>query len=257
MGQCMAEPWKHPKSGVWYYRRVVPVRVRAVLGRTEYRISLGTMSLPEAKRRYPEVAARVDADLGQAGGGPAVLNHQQIVALAGLWYTRELAAREGAPDPVDAYDAWLDQLQRADERGKAHDEVADDVDALLKSERLQLDVATRRALGERVFWHKVRLLNVLKEGKSPKTMQSNLLAVSALFSWAVDNERLPMSPAKGVVVAAKDNGAKKRLPYTEEDAAKLLTAAREEEPTRNPRTASPQIEPSSTYTDQWSALMSR
>ena len=78
MGQGMPEPFKHPKSGVYYYRRVVPAPLRAALGRTEYRISLGTKSLPETKRKYPEVAARVDAELAQASGGPVTLSPQQV-----------------------------------------------------------------------------------------------------------------------------------------------------------------------------------
>ena len=52
----MPEPFKHPKSGVYYYRRVVPAPLRPVLGRTEFRISLGTKSLREAKLKYPEQA---------------------------------------------------------------------------------------------------------------------------------------------------------------------------------------------------------
>src|SRR5271167_1523479 len=100
----MPVPFKHPKSGVYYYRRVVPVRLRGTLGRTEYRISLGTKDLREAKRLYPAKADEVNAQIAQAMGGPVILSHQQLVALAGLWYTRELAKREGSPEDVEAYD---------------------------------------------------------------------------------------------------------------------------------------------------------
>jgi len=91
----MPEPFTHPKTGVYCYRKVVPAPLRAVIGRGEYRISLGTKDLAEAKRRYPAVASRLDAELAQAAGGPVVLTPQQIVALAGLWYRRPLVILRG------------------------------------------------------------------------------------------------------------------------------------------------------------------
>jgi site-specific recombinase XerC len=59
---------------------------------------------------------------------------------------------------------------------------------------------------------------LLASGKSAKTVSNHLLAASALFNWAVANERMRENPAKGVVVAGKGNGSTKRLPYTDEDA---------------------------------------
>src|ERR1700746_2014754 len=100
----MPQPWQHPKSGVYYFRKVVPAPLRAALGRTEFRISLGTKSLRDAKLRYPEVAADVDAKLRQASGGPAALTHLQVTALAGRWYRRELETGEQNPDTDESYD---------------------------------------------------------------------------------------------------------------------------------------------------------
>src|SRR5260221_10973401 len=97
MGQGMPEPFTHPKTGVYCYRKVVPAPLRAVIGRGEYRISLGTKDLAEAKRRYPAVASRLDAELAQAAGGPVVLTPQQIVALAGLWYRRGRLKKHAHP----------------------------------------------------------------------------------------------------------------------------------------------------------------
>lgn len=77
VSQYMPQPFKHPKSNVFYYRKVIPQALRATLGgRTEFRISLRTKDLREAKRRYPEQAAQVEAILAQAGGGPATLTHK-------------------------------------------------------------------------------------------------------------------------------------------------------------------------------------
>src|SRR6266446_5345140 len=161
MGQEMPKPFIHPKSGVYYYRKVVPAPLRAVIGRGEYRISLGTKDLAEAKRRYPAKAAEVDAMLAQAAGGPVVLTPQQIVALAGLWYRRELEDNEASPGDPEGHGHTLDTLQDADERGKAREAVAGDVDELLKREGLLIEAHCREELAGRLFWLKVNLLQTL------------------------------------------------------------------------------------------------
>ena len=57
----MPQPWKHPKTGVYYFRKGVPERLRALVGRWEIKISLDTKSLREAKLRYPDAAARASS----------------------------------------------------------------------------------------------------------------------------------------------------------------------------------------------------
>ncbi|WP_407696890.1 DUF6538 domain-containing protein [Skermanella mucosa] len=57
----MPQPFKHPKAGVYYFRKVIPVALREAIGRSEWRESLRTKDIREAKRLYPEVALKVDA----------------------------------------------------------------------------------------------------------------------------------------------------------------------------------------------------
>jgi integrase len=163
MGQEMPKPFKHKKTGVLYYRKVVPAPLRAVIGRGEYRISLGTKDLAEAKRRYPAVASRVNAELAQAAGGPVILTPQQVVALAGLWYRRELEDNEASPGDPEDRDLELDVLQDADAFGKGGEAVAGEVDELLKREGLVIEARCREELKGRIFWLKVNLLNTLKQ----------------------------------------------------------------------------------------------
>lgn len=47
----MPTPWKHPKTGVYYFRRAVPADVRVRLG-WEVKTSLKIKSVAEAKRLY-------------------------------------------------------------------------------------------------------------------------------------------------------------------------------------------------------------
>jgi hypothetical protein len=91
--QHMPQPFKHPKSGVYYYRRVVPQSLRAALGKTEFRISLGTKDLREAKRLYLDKAAHVEAEFARAVAGPsrvATLTDAEIGRLAAIYLHQRL-----------------------------------------------------------------------------------------------------------------------------------------------------------------------
>ena len=54
-------PFKHPTTGVYYYRRGVPEGLRSLVGKREEKISLGTKDLAEAKRLHAIRAAEVEA----------------------------------------------------------------------------------------------------------------------------------------------------------------------------------------------------
>lgn len=313
----MAQPWRHPKTNVWYFRKVVPQHLRKAVGQTEIRISLGTKNLADAKRKWPEVAAQVQARFDSAGGQKVSLSQQQIAALAGLWYRRMLEEYEENPGEADGWQEWTSQLSDAGHEDRISDVVKRFVDPLLEEEGLNLDEASRAKLDEAIFWNALKVAKTLEDrslgdyspdkfletvpawkspkakangadqsfeglltawkaerkpvertyyewkravdrlaahvghdqparvstedvvkwkdallasGKSPKTVRNHLFAVHALFEWARKNRRMATNPASGVEVAAKEKaGAKKRLPYTDDDAKLLLQAARREE----------------------------
>jgi len=137
--QYMPQPLKHPKTHVYYYRKVVPQRLRSKLGRTEFRISLGTKDLRDAKRRYPEKAAEVEAKLAQAGGDPVYLTHKQIVALTGAWYRRMLEKYDDEPGDPTGWDEWTHQLRDAYHEGRVAAVIGPFVDDLLDREGLVID----------------------------------------------------------------------------------------------------------------------
>jgi hypothetical protein len=45
----MTSPQKHPKSGIYYFRQSVPKECRSIIGKTEFKNSLRTKNLSEAK----------------------------------------------------------------------------------------------------------------------------------------------------------------------------------------------------------------
>jgi integrase len=88
---------------------------------------------------------------------------------------------------------------------------------------LPVSEVTREAL---VAWKGA----LLAEGKlSGKTVKNRLDVIHALFNYALDNALMSgTNPAKGVKVAARQDPAARRLPYSEADAQLILAASRRE-----------------------------
>ena len=55
----MPRPYKHRRTGVYYFRRIVPEVMGPLVGKAEVHISLHTKDPREAARRFTEVAKRV------------------------------------------------------------------------------------------------------------------------------------------------------------------------------------------------------
>jgi integrase len=68
----MSRPWKHPKTGVYYYRKVVPEAMRQLVGLVEVRKTLGTKDPRQAGLRFTEVAAQVAAEWEALRRGPSL-----------------------------------------------------------------------------------------------------------------------------------------------------------------------------------------
>jgi integrase len=163
MAVRMPSPMKHPRTGVYWYRKVIPAHLRAVVGKREIQRTLGTKNLREAKRLYPSVAERVEREIALAEGRvlPAHLTLQQVVALSGDWYRAALAKQEPDPASEEEYGLRLDMAQDASERGRVEHFVKTELDRLLSEKGLVIDGTSRRALAERLFWDMVTLWNTL------------------------------------------------------------------------------------------------
>jgi integrase len=111
----MSRPFKHPKTGVYYYRRVVPEALRALVGKREVRVSLKTKDPREAASRHPAVAAKVTAQWDALRREPEPLTLKEASALAGLWYRWFTAIFED--DPGTDPDGWMEMAQDLHEAG--------------------------------------------------------------------------------------------------------------------------------------------
>jgi integrase len=118
----MAQPFKHPDSGIYYLRRRVPEDLRPTFGEF-FKRSLKTRDPGEAKRLHGLKWDECDAVFGVARAqlnGDSLLSPRDAMVLAGRWYQQELAALEksgrfekwlatGASVTVEQGDSYQDQ----------------------------------------------------------------------------------------------------------------------------------------------------
>ncbi|WP_408891896.1 DUF6538 domain-containing protein [Neoroseomonas oryzicola] len=86
----IARPTRHPKSGVYRARKVVPEDLRAVIGKRELIASLRTKDPAEAKARHAAAMATLEARLtaarAEVAGTFTRLTARQIAEIAGEVY---------------------------------------------------------------------------------------------------------------------------------------------------------------------------
>lgn len=91
----MANPWKHPKTGVYYHRKRVPKDLAEAIGSKMVKSSLGTKDPAEARALFRErdlkVEARWAALRDGIRNGPIYLDDAQVEAIAGEIYAQYLA----------------------------------------------------------------------------------------------------------------------------------------------------------------------
>ncbi|MTK63021.1 MAG: hypothetical protein F8N15_00360 [Methanobacterium sp.] len=148
---AMSRPFKHPKTGVYWFRKVVPEDLRSVVGKREVTRTLKTKDVAEAKIRHAVVAAEIELkwkalrsepnSLSQ----PEPLTYKQIVALAGEEYRAILDRTQ--EDPGDSA-VWEAALHASRVRGADGEEVQTGpiADALLLRKGICTDGESRAKL---------------------------------------------------------------------------------------------------------------
>ncbi len=88
---CMARPFKHPKTGMYWLRRRVPADLIPIIGKREELLSLKTKDAGEAKRLHAMALAEIDARWATLRAG-----------------TTKLTEREAAEIARDLFDRWIE-----------------------------------------------------------------------------------------------------------------------------------------------------
>ena len=76
-----ANPWKHPDCGFYWFRRRVPDDLRALVGKREERVSLGTREPTEAKRRHALKSVEVEQRWANLRRGPQNMGWEDAMQL--------------------------------------------------------------------------------------------------------------------------------------------------------------------------------
>ena len=120
----MPSPFKHPKTGTYWVRKVVPLELRRVLQRSELEASLRTKDPRVAKERMTAELDRFNATLESArsrlSGNEQTLSARQVNAIVGTAYRRWLGEQGDGAGSRKAWSAELNELDRlfqADEHG--------------------------------------------------------------------------------------------------------------------------------------------
>ena len=103
----MAQPYKHPQSGIYHLRRKVPDALRLALGR-EYKRSLDTRDPNEAKARFAVAyveSERVFALARAQATGEATFSRADAQQLAARWFRAE----QERMDSTGAFESMLAQ----------------------------------------------------------------------------------------------------------------------------------------------------
>lgn len=183
----MAQPFKHPTSGVFYLRRRVPDELRSILGR-EYKRSLKTRDPSEAKARFAAEYSKSEEAFSIARAqlaGRESLGHRDIQQLAARWFRRCLDEMEKTGEfrtflmpgtlitwespfgPVEEQE-WI-SLREALDTGSETDidaEALSNARQTLKAEHIALPAAnstTRSALVAAFRDHLLRLSDLAKQ----------------------------------------------------------------------------------------------
>lgn len=143
----MARPFKHPKTGVYWFRRAVPADLRGKVGKREVSRTLKTKDPAEARKRHAEVAAEVERHWTALRSGPVALTQRDITALAGTIYQDFIRA---ASDEPGSSDTWRHvqtlEKQAREDPGALERWQEPLVDEVLAKQGLHIDEARRLRL---------------------------------------------------------------------------------------------------------------
>jgi hypothetical protein len=111
LGFRMIEPWEHPRSKVWWFRRRVPARLARFGLKGEIKKSLGTKDWDEAVLLCAERNLEVERGWRNLENGwgkpPDALSHRQVVALAGEFYREMVAKYQDDPGRPHEWESLL------------------------------------------------------------------------------------------------------------------------------------------------------
>jgi hypothetical protein len=94
---AMSRPHKHPKTGIYWFRKRVPADLVAVVGYQEVTESLRTRDSAEAKQRYAELLREHEVRWANMRRGPRNLTEREAHGIAAVFYEKWMALNRDNP----------------------------------------------------------------------------------------------------------------------------------------------------------------
>jgi integrase len=104
----MSRPWRHPRSGFYWFRKAIPADLRPIVGRREEKFSLKTKNPGEAQKAHVRKAAEIAEKWARLRGN-APLDHVDFHALAGEYFRQTVASKYRNPGEARQY---VEQLKK-------------------------------------------------------------------------------------------------------------------------------------------------
>lgn len=149
----MSRPQKHPRTGVYRARKVVPTDLREVVGKRELIETLGTKDPAEARRLHPDALIRFDNLLAAARarleGRTDPVTPREIAEMAGEVYRRQVQQAEADPETVESRELGMDIL-RAEWAKRPLPHRYREAEALLSERGIVADPATVHRLARAI-----------------------------------------------------------------------------------------------------------
>ena len=103
----MATPYRHPDTGIYWFRKAVPDALRGAVGKSMVQRTLGTRDPDEACRRFIQVAADVQEEWAALSVVPDRLSKRARLALAGEFYRWSVARHTEEPGEPDFWEGRI------------------------------------------------------------------------------------------------------------------------------------------------------
>ena len=186
---AMTYLWRHPNSGVYYFRRAVPDDLRTIIGKTMVKQSLGTKDVAEAKRRAHSIAIQTEREFQNARERRSTpprtdLTEAERVNMVAAYLhqrlTEDEAQRiEGSKEDDDLYKSLKAQVE-------AHGAEAEFTDE---------EAAAVVGLSERAFYKKTETLEWVLPGLREKLARGDTSIISDDVDAFLEMEGINLDPA--------------------------------------------------------------
>lgn len=168
----MTRPTKHPTTGVYRIRMVVPKDIRAIIGKRERIISLRTKDPAEAMRRAPAALEQIAREFtaARAALGPEQrMTQREVVALCGALYRETVEHWEDDPGTAEGWELFAAHLHDALERDDATGEVLgpsapdlEDAEALARQHGFTPDADSVRRIAVALYATRMKAADTLR-----------------------------------------------------------------------------------------------